>query len=117
MKPNVDLTENRDFHINNQGSRWILSPITGEMFQVPSFNYSLEEAAKELLFTGCKMEREYKRMELSFAVPNQHCDRCGTRVAWRFIDNSSLCHKCQETIEEKHNIWWRRVKRKSEELL
>lgn len=113
MKPNVDLTENQDFRTDSPSAlRTLATNLSVEdskqTVRVGLYDYIIQEAMDEIVLTGDKQERSYKRMQLDFCVPNQHCDRCGTTVAWRFVGNSSLCDSCQKDIETK-KPWWRKM--------
>ena len=95
MKRNVDLTENRDFRFKTRGS------FAGETLGLGNSM----SASKELFLTGNGFERKCKKEVLSFGVPDNCCDCCGTTNPLKFIGKSSLCVDCEKS--EPTSVWWK----------
>lgn len=98
MKHNVDLTEHFDFSVRSQlVSLGNISITTGASV----------DPRQELVLTGNAEERWNKKLSMSFCVPDNTCDRCGTTIPWKFLRQSSLCDRCEEEITEER-LWWQR---------
>lgn len=103
MKPNVDLTENRIF--NHIANNVIFEPMN---ININDKDIIFEEILQELnninsntteiIVTGNADERLNARMLQDFGNNNNHCDRCGETIPWKFMNNSGLCDECQEDL-------------------
>ncbi|MGL4792399.1 MAG: hypothetical protein ACRC23_01535 [Aeromonas jandaei] len=107
MKPNVDLTANRDFSRRNITTGFdALDRLVFKLTSIPWKSHKLELLDKkdysEVFPTGDKKLRgEKKRYHMYERYDEKICDRCGrTMYPW---NESSLCYVCENDITGKHD--------------
>lgn len=102
MKPNIDLTQNRDFS-DTPSFMELFYRIKRSMYKYPwraSDDFS-QTNKKEIIFTGNKKERSRKR-EFRLYEQEKCCERCGydaSNKPWKM--KTGLCIPCYQELEEE----------------
>jgi len=117
MKPNVDLTDNRDFH---EANNFIVNSFGHNDFSDIVVTSSIETIkfrnhnTGSIILTGNATERLLK-IELSTLDRSNYsdyiCDCCGETIPWKFTACETLCDKCNNDLHERcDTLWWKRKK-------
>lgn len=121
MKPNVDLTENRDFReVGGVGSSFSADSIIEHVINnhhkylwddAYTIITSLDSDKDELVYTGNSSVRKMKKF---YDEENgdrwNECDRCGSPIKkYAWDKDGSLCKECDELLEMGEEVIpWRR---------
>lgn len=113
MKSNVDLTLNRDFRKKNTNFKSIAQFIKNKKLLWDDFrfvNNSSNNDETQLIFTGDKFERKYKKY---VEMRNNQCDRCGEILdKFPWYNTQGLCHICDSELESQtKKIPWKSRRR------
>lgn len=111
MKPNVDLTENRDFRNVSVSASALIDKYLTQLGLGSKYPWSFDEPFDErgIFLTGNREERAQKKEYQAYKKGTQ-CERCGfdfTNKPWKGQFN--LCFNCSKVLEEddlrKKDIW------------
>lgn len=103
MKPNVDLTQNRDFM---KPRKPIFSSVSKLVKRLNNLDFPWSDMGiitstlkdEEIFLTGNNESRIRKKYSKSY---EEHCDKCGielSKVPWRL--EIGLCSKCDEEVSK-----------------
>lgn len=96
MKPNIDLTDNRDFSKTERGVSRRRVALSGLQRNIGRVKRNAEDEF---------IRRLYSSDSLNYLLDNMKktCDRCGKYDYFNLM-KTGLCHKCDELLDEECKV-------------
>lgn len=96
MKPNIDLTDNRDFSKTERGVSRRRVALSGLQRNIGRVKRNTEDEFIRRLYSSDSLNYLLDNMEKT-------CDRCGKYDYFNLM-KTGLCHKCDELLDEECKV-------------